>query len=111
VVCLINYGYDNTIYYKLMSCLVKNLCLPTSPPDGKCLAQDNQAVTTLTDMAQLAGGKWWILKGLNCGQNSSWPGGYDYFPCQNDVFEMQKDGTWVQSISYCAGKNNTWLVI
>ena len=92
-----------------MNCLVTNKCLPQSPPDGACLAQDNQAVSTLTEMDQLAG-KWWILKGLNCGQNSSWPGGYDYFPCQNDVIEKQKDGTWMESVSYCGGKNNTWFV-
>ena len=51
-------------------------------------------------------GKWWIVRGLNCGQKG-WPAGFDYFPCQRDEFVIGKDGNWVDHIAYCGGKNNT----
>jgi len=41
--------------------------------NGACLAQNNDTVTTLTKMDQVMG-KWWILKGLNCGQDKVWRG-------------------------------------
>jgi hypothetical protein len=72
------------------------------------LAQNNQTIETLTQMDQVAG-KWWILKGLNCGQDSVWRAGFDYYPCQRDEFIQQKDGKFVDFISYCGGKNNTWF--
>ena len=77
--------------------------------NGICLAQNNQTVKTLTQMDQVAG-KWWILKGLNCGQDRTWRAGFDYYPCQRDEFVQQKDGDNIDFISYCGGKNNTWLV-
>ena len=58
-----------------------------TPPDGKCLAQDTDTVKNLTNLAQVKG-KWWILRGLNCGQ-LGWPAGFDYFPCQQDHFVFQ----------------------
>lgn len=75
-----------------------------TPPDGKCLAQDTDTVKNLTNLAQVKG-KWWILRGLNCGQ-PGWPAGFDYFPCQQDHFVFQDDH-WIDLISYCGGSNNT----
>lgn len=106
LVCELNNGYNNKAYSELLVCFVKNKCLPVSPMNGKCLAQDNQTVTTLTNMEQVSG-KWWILKGLNCGQDALWRAGFDYYPCQRDEFKQQTDGSFVDFISYCGGKNNT----
>ena len=78
LVCELNNGYNNKAYSELLVCFVKNKCLPVSPMNGKCLAQDNQTVTTLTNMEQVSG-KWWILKGLNCGQDALWRGKFLYF--------------------------------
>ena len=52
---------------------------------------DNQTIKTLTNMSQVTG-KWWILKGLNCGQQG-WPAAFDYFPCQRDEFVPAAGGT------------------
>ena len=38
---------------------------------------------------------------------SGWPAGFDYFPCQRDEFVMAEDGSWIDHIAYCGGKNNT----
>ena len=46
------------------------------------------------------------MRGLNCGQKG-WPAGFDYFPCQRDEFVMADDGSWIDHIAYCGGKNNT----
>jgi hypothetical protein len=73
--------------------------------NGLCLAQDNQTVSTLTEMSQVTG-KWWILKGLNCGQDKTWRGGFDYYPCQRDEFAFE-NGEWIDHISYCGGKGET----
>ncbi len=35
-----------------------------------------------------------ILKGLNCGQDSVWKGGFDYYPCQRDEFAFE-NGEWI----------------
>ena len=72
--------------------------MPHCPADGKCLAQDNQNVTTLATMSQVEG-KWLILKGLNCGQ-AGWPAGFDYFPCQRDEFVMDAGSKWVDHVAY-----------
>merc|ERR1719410_313223 len=100
-------GYKSTAYRGAMQCMVDNKCIPpTNETDGKCLATDTQTIQNLTDMHQVAG-RWWILKGLNCGQ-PGWPAGFDYFPCQYDDFipgENGQDG--IDHIGYCGGSNNT----
>lgn len=107
LVCELNLGYNSTKYRTLMQCMADNACLPTSPPDGICLANDTQTITNLTDMSQVAG-KWWIVRGLNCGQEG-WPAGFDYFPCQRDEFVPgpTPDSVWIDHIAYCGGQNNS----
>jgi hypothetical protein len=105
LLCELTYGYNSTKYRKLLQCMSDHSCLPRSPPDGKCLATDEDAIKNLTDVAQIKG-KWWILRGLNCGQNESWPAGFDYFPCQRDEFVFE-NGQWLDHIAYCGGTNNT----
>lgn len=104
LICELTAGYNSSLYHNVLQCAVDNGCFPQNPPDGSCLANDTDAVANLTDMSQVSG-KWWILKGLNCGQ-SGWPGAFDWFPCQRDEFVFE-DGKWVDHISYCGGKNNT----
>lgn len=56
-------------------------------------------------LAMQVKGKWWIIRGLNCGQ-SGWPAAFDYFPCQRDEFVLE-NGNWIDHIAYCGGRNNT----
>jgi len=108
LICELTYGYNNTVYTEALGCATKHGCIPHAKDDGKCLANDTQTITNLTSMEQMEG-KWWILKGLNCGQKD-WPGGFDYFPCQRDEFVPNRTGTddsWLDYIAYCGGKNNT----
>ena len=103
-VCELNYGYNSTKYRGLMQCMAAHGCLPKMKPDGVCLATDNDAIRNLTAIEQIKG-KWWILKGLNCGQEG-WPAGFDYFPCQRDEFVLE-GSKWIDHTAYCGGKNNT----
>ena len=104
LLCELTFGYNSTKYRNLMQCMSDHGCFPKAPPDGTCLANDTETIRNFTDMAQ-AKGKWWILRGLNCGQKD-WPGGFDYFPCQRDEFVME-GGRWIDHIAYCGGANNT----
>lgn len=88
-----------------MQCMSDHGCLPVSPSDGVCLANDSDTIKNLTDMTQVKG-KWWILRGLNCGQEG-WPAGFDYFPCQRDEFVPGDNGQWTDRIAYCGGTNDT----
>lgn len=104
LLCELNYGYNNEVYSKILACMIEHNCLPKNPMDGICLAEDSDAVPGLKQMDQIKG-KWWILKGLNCGQDDTWRGGFDYFPCQQDVFIPPQDtnGKWLDNISFCGG--------
>jgi len=92
-----------TQYRNMMQCMSDHGCFPKSPPDGKCLAQDTDTIKNLTNLAQIKG-KWWILRGLNCGQ-PGWPAAFDYFPCQRDEFVLE-NGNWVDHIAYCGGNKS-----
>ena len=104
LLCELNYGYNSTRYREMMQCMGTHHCLPKTKPDGECLATDNDTVRNLTSMQQLKG-KWWILKGLNCGQEG-WPAGFDNFPCQREEY-VQEGSQWVDHVAYCGGSNNT----
>eukprot|EP00947_MAST-08B_sp_MAST-8B-sp1_P004886 g4886.t1 len=105
LLCELTYGYNSTMYKDTLQCAVDYKCMPTYPADGTCLATDNQTISTLTNMSQVTG-KWWILKGLNCGQ-PGWPAAFDYFPCQRDEFVFDDaQNRWVDHIAYCGGTNN-----
>ena len=104
LLCELTYGYNSSKYRNVLQCMSDHECLPAAPSDGVCLANNTDTIKNLTDMAQVKG-KWWIIRGLNCGQ-PSWPAGFDYFPCQRDEFVME-NGTWIDHIAYCGGKNNT----
>ena len=50
-------------------------------------------------------GDWWVIRGLNCGQND-FPGGYDGYPCQHERFILQDNGQWINNVTYCDGKHD-----
>lgn len=112
--CELSYGYNSTKYRAMVQCMADHGCLPVSNhSDGVCLAQDNQTITNLTDLAQIGqsstrSGKWWIVRGQNCAQNADWPAGFDYFPCQRDEFvpNPSAPGQWLDHIAYCGGSDN-----
>ena len=67
----------NENFRKLLKCMVENDCMPKYDDDGLCMATDDQALQTITDIEQVSG-DWWVLKGQNCGQDEVWRGGYDW---------------------------------
>jgi hypothetical protein len=106
LLCELSYGYNSTTYRNMMQCMSDHSCLPTMPSDGICLADDSQTIQNLTDISQVSG-KWWIVRGMNCGQKG-WPAGFDYFPCQRDEFvpDPTTPGKWIDHIAYCGGTDN-----
>jgi len=117
LLCELNYGYNSSKYRQLMQCMSDHGCLPlTNKSDGKCLAQDTQTIQNLTSLEQIgqvgnASGKWWIVRGQNCGQNGDWPAGFDYFPCQRDEFvpspgDPHFKAGGIDHIAYCGGTDN-----
>ena len=45
----------NPNFRVLMDCMIENDCMPRYPEDGICLATDDQALQTITDIEQLKG--------------------------------------------------------
>lgn len=102
LLCQLTTGYNSTKYKQMLQCMNEHHCLPVTPgSDGVCLSPTpSKAGHVLTDMKQMTG-KWYILRGMNCGQKG-WPAGFDAFPCQRDDFVLE-DGKWVDHIAYCGG--------
>ena len=69
------------------------------------MATDDQALQTLTDLEQVSG-DWWVLKGRNCGQDDTWKGGYDWYPCQHGRFEKVDDDNWINNTTFCNGQDS-----
>jgi hypothetical protein len=119
LLCELNYGYGSEIYKNALQCGVDNNCFPQPDiPDGVCLVEDNddkRLDKSLTDLASIEG-QWWILKGLNCGQNETWAAGFDWLPCQYDNFIKRSTTTdlpigedqteWIDRIGYCGGEDS-----
>ena len=49
-----------------------------SLPWSRCGQEDH-----LICLSQVAG-SWWVVRGVNCGQDTFWTGGYDWYPCQHE---------------------------
>jgi len=129
--CEMTSGYQSHIFTDLMQCGKDHNCLPTYTNDGDCMATDADALQNVTSLDQLEG-DWWVIKGINCGQvadgtpfhpgagypplnptkGKSFPGGYDWYPCQHERF-VKSNGhdfpypttQWVNNITYCGGAN------
>ena len=68
LLCELTDGYENPEYKTLLRCMARNKCLPvSSKPDGICKAKRSDGIKALTTLDDVKG-TWWILKGLNCGQ-------------------------------------------
>lgn len=105
--CELNYGYQDPYYSNLLECMVHHGCLPMAADDGKCLGTDADADQSLTHLEQIQG-KWWLLKGLNCGQDDVYYGGVDWYPCTRDLFSYQKSKMlWNDELEECGGSNST----
>ena len=103
LVCQFQYGYQNQRYSDVLQCMNEHHCLPILPMNGKCL-KTNHTVSNITNYEQIQG-RWWIVRGLNCGQ-TNWTAGFDAFPCQYDEFVKDDDETWMDHIGYCGGNNS-----
>ena len=66
-----------------------------------CISDTTADITTIDQIA----GDWWILKGQNCGQDETWNGAYDAFPCQLQSFVKSENG-WVRNTTFCFGEDN-----
>jgi len=98
--CETTLGNGNQKFESLLQCMADNSCFPEVPPDGKCLAEDDQTVQTLTDLKQVEG-EWWVTRGISCGQEG-WRGGFDRYPCQHARYFRTETG-WVNNIT-CSTK-------
>ena len=96
----------NEHFTELLNCMAEHNCMAMYPDDGMCLATDDEALQSITDIAQVEG-DWWVLKGLNCGQDETWYGGADWLPCQHGRNIQLENGNWINNTTYCNGKNNT----
>lgn len=103
--CGLNEISKNEAFQTFMTCSIDNDCIPEYEDDGFCLAMDEMAMQTLTEVDDLKG-DWWVLKGQNCGQDSVWRGGYDWYPCQHGRFVQVDDGEWINNTTFCAGKDS-----
>ena len=92
-----------------MNCMIDNQCMSNYPKDGYCVGSDEADLdTSLTDLDEVRG-DWWVIRGLNCGRDESFPGGYDWFPCIHARFQELDDGRWINWSTFCAGKDNQCL--
>ena len=103
-ICEMTHGFENPYFLELIQCYVNNDCLVQYPRDGICYGEDKDGIQNLKVMDQVKG-EWWVVRGLNCGYGD-YPGGYDGYPCQLERFVKEKNGQWVNKVSYCNGKED-----
>merc|ERR1712018_486423 len=52
--CILDCGLEkisnNELFQNLIHCMIENECVPPEKPDGICLAEDSDALSTLTDL-------------------------------------------------------------
>ena len=72
LLCELTYGYNSSKYRDLLQCMSEHGCLPVSPPDGICLANDTDTIKNLTDMAQVCkySGTLLLWTPLGCAANN-----------------------------------------
>jgi len=102
--CEMTIGNGNEAFQNLLDCMAEHDCLPELPEDGKCLATEADTVQEVTSIEQVQGG-WWVVRGVNCGQDELWRGGYDWYPCQHERYLRFEDG-WINNTTYNGGNNS-----
>lgn len=107
--CQMNIGNGNQPFLKLLQCMSDNECFPEVPPDGKCLAGAEDTVQEVTSLDQVEG-DWWVVRGVNCGQDDVWRGAYDKYPCQHARYNRLGDG-WINNTTIANGFNSTELIV
>jgi len=103
--CEMTIGNGNAAFIELLQCMAKHGCLPELPEDGACLAGEADTVQTITELEMVAG-DWWVVRGVNCGQDNLWSGGYDWYPCQHERYLQLEDDTWINNTTYCGGTDS-----
>jgi len=103
--CEMTIGNGNEAFISLLQCMATHGCLPDLPPDGHCLAGPEDTVQEIQAIDQVAG-DWWVVRGVNCGQDSTWAGGYDWYPCQHERYLVLEEG-WINNTTYCGGKEDS----
>jgi len=104
-ICEMTSGYENQQFWDMMKCMVENSCLDRYPDDGPCIGTDEDAIKSLKSMEDIKG-DWWVIAGVNCGQSREYPGGYDWYPCQHERFTKEPSGQWINTVTFCNGKND-----
>jgi len=103
--CEMTLGQGNEPFENLLNCMAKNDCFPEVPPDGICLPSTEDTVQSIESIEEVAG-DWWVVRGINCGQDDVWRGGYDWYPCQHERYLRIDDGSWINNTTYSGGTNS-----
>jgi violaxanthin de-epoxidase len=103
--CEMTIGNGNDVFEDLLRCMAENDCFPEVLPDGICLPSPEDTVQTIESIDQVAG-DWWVVRGVNCGQDDVWRGGYDWYPCQHERYLRIDDGSWINNTTYVGGTNS-----
>jgi len=103
--CEMTVGLGNPEFEAVIACMAANSCFPEVAPDGLCLATADDTVQAVTDLEAVAGG-WWVVLGLNCGQDDVWRGGFDWCPCQHANYKVFGDH-WINNTTFTGGSNST----
>ncbi len=61
-ICEMTDGYENEAFTNIMNCMIGGNCMSNYPQDGYCVATDEDADQSLTDL-NLIKGDWWVIKG------------------------------------------------
>jgi len=102
--CEMTLGAGNEKFEALLQCMADNGCFPDLPSDGYCLASETDTVQEVTSFEDFAG-DWWVVRGVNCGQDDVWRGGYDWYPCQHARYIRFGDG-WINNTTYTGGADS-----
>jgi len=97
---------NNLPFKHLLDCMLKHDCMEHLPDDGTCLAGPEDTLQDITQLDQV-GGSWWVVRGLNCGQDDLWTGAYDWLPCQHGRYLELEDGGWINNTTFCGGTNSS----
>jgi len=103
--CQMTLGILSEKFSAFVQCIGEHGCFPEIPPDGDCLAGPEDTVQDITSLDQVAG-DWWVVRGVNCGQDTHWSGAYDWLPCQHARYIQLEDDYWVNNTTYCGGRDS-----
>lgn len=103
--CEMTLGLGNLAFKHVLECMVEHHCMDQLPDDGICLAGPEDTLQNVTQLEQVSG-SWWVIRGVNCGQDEVWAGAYDWYPCQHERYIQLEEGDWVNNTTYCGGSDS-----